>query len=199
MPKRLMYGYDALPSDLIKDRGPVSAAFLRLGIHDFRRAGQYVRDLPYGRNAASSDMLAVLNEGRGTCSTKHALLKTLAGEQGLPIRLMLGIYEMNARNTPGIGHLLQEHHLLCMPEAHCYLVHQDRRIDVTRNLDDQESEPICALLIEEEITTEQIGEYKRRWHQAFIRRWLHQRNLVEFDLAKLWRIREECIAVLSRV
>src|SRR5215471_3539690 len=101
----LTYGYDALPSDPIRDRGRVSAAFLGLLIDDFRRAAQYVRDLPYGRNAATSDMLAVLNERKGTCSTKHALLKALADEQGLPIRLMLGIYEMNARNTPGIGHV----------------------------------------------------------------------------------------------
>jgi Transglutaminase-like superfamily len=154
------YGDDVLPGDPIRDRGPVSAAFLGLRIDDFRRAAQYVRDLPYGRNAAASDMLAVLNERKGTCSTKHALLKALAGEQGLPIRLMLGIYEMDARNTPGIGHVLEEHHLPCIPEAHCYLVHQERRIDVTRNLDEREFEPIAAFLIEEEITTEQISEYK---------------------------------------
>jgi hypothetical protein len=143
-------------------------------------------------------MLGVLNERKGTCSTKHALLKALASEQGLPIRLMLGIYEMNVRNTPLVGLVLEEYHLPCIPEAHCYLVHQGRRIDVTRNLDDQESEPISAFLVEEEITTEQIGEYKRRWHQAFMRQWLHQRNLLDFDADQLWRIREECIAALSR-
>src|SRR5215469_14158054 len=193
------YGYDALPGDPIRDRGPVSAAFLGLRIDDFRGAARYVGDLPYGRNAAASDMLAVLNERKGTCSTKHGLLKALAGEQGLPIRLMLGIYEMNARNTPGIGHALEEHHLPCIPEAHCYLVHQGRRIDVTRNLDGQESEPIGAFLIEEEITTEQIGEYKRRWHRAFMGQWLQRRALVDRDLDQLWRIREECIAALSRI
>jgi hypothetical protein len=197
MTKTLMYAYDALPTDPVKHRGPVSAAFLGLRIDDFRRAGQCVRDLPYGRNAATSDILAVLNERKGTCSTKHALLKALASEQGLPIRLMLGIYEMNARNTPGIGLVLEEYHLLCIPEAHCYLVHQGRRIDVTRNLDDQESEPISAFLVEEEITTEQIGEYKRRWHQAFMRKWLDRRNLLDLDVVQLWRIREECIAALS--
>ena len=195
----LTYGYDALPGDPIRDRGPVSAAFLGLRIDDFRGAARYVRDLPYGRNAATSDMLAVLNEGKGTCSTKHALLKALAGEQALPIRLMLGIYEMNARNTPGIGHVLEEHHLPCIPEAHCYLVHGDRRIDVTRNLDDRELEPIAAFLIEEEITTEQIGEYKRRWHRAFMRQWLDRQALLDFDSIQLWRLREECVAALSRI
>ena len=195
----LTHGYDALPSDPIRDRGRVSAAFLGLRIDDFRGAAQYVRDLPYGRNVATSDILAVLNERRGTCSTKHALLKALADEQGLPIRLMLGIYVMNARNTPGIGRVLEEHHLPCMPEAHCYLVHQDRRIDMTRNLDDRDSEPIARFLIEEEITTEQIGEYKRSRHRAFMRQWLHRRASLDFDLDQLWRIREQCIAALSRI
>jgi hypothetical protein len=143
-------------------------------------------------------MLAVLNEGKGTCSTKHAL-KALANEQGLPIRPMLGIYEMNAHNTPGIGQVLEEHQLPSIPEAHCYLVRQDRRIDVTRNLNDQEAEPISAFLIEEEITTEQIGEYKRRWHQAFMPQWLDRQALLDFDPVQLWRIREECIAALSRI
>ena len=146
-----------------------------------------------------NDILAVLNERRGPCSTKHALLKALADEQGLPIRLMLGIYEMNARNTPGIGRVLEAHHLPCIPEAHCYLVYQDRRIDLTRNLDDRDSEPIAPFLIEEEIGTEQIREYKRRWHQAFMRQWLHRRSVIDFDLDQLWRIREECIAALSRI
>jgi hypothetical protein len=49
----------------------------------------------------------MLNERKGTCSTKHALLKAFAGEQGLPIPLMLGIYEMDARNIPGIGPYLK--------------------------------------------------------------------------------------------
>jgi hypothetical protein len=72
-----------------------------------------------------------------------------------------------------------------IPEAHCYLVYQDRRIDLTRNLDDRDSEPIAPFLIEEEIGTEQIREYKRRWHQAFMRQWLHRRSVIDFDLDQL--------------
>ena len=72
-----------------------------------------------------------------------------------------------------------------IPEAHCYLVYQDRRIDLTRNLDDRDSEPIARFLIEEEITTEQIGEYKRSRHRAFMRQWLHRRSVIDFDLDQL--------------
>ena len=77
-------------------------AALIWGVSQNIQASAQIRTLkwPYGRNVATSDMLAVLNERKGTCGTKHALLKSLATERALPIRLMLGIYEMNARNTP---------------------------------------------------------------------------------------------------
>ena len=35
--------------------------------------------------------------------------------------------------------------------------------------------------------------------QAFMRLWLHRRNSLDLDVVQLWRIREECIAVLSRI
>jgi hypothetical protein len=58
-----------------------------------------VRSLPYGRNSDHSDWRLVLGEGRGTCSTKHALLADLARENRRHVALMLGIYEMDEDNT----------------------------------------------------------------------------------------------------
>ncbi|HWO29322.1 MAG TPA: hypothetical protein VNO32_11045 [Candidatus Acidoferrum sp.] len=79
----------------------VTTAFLGIAKTDLRTAAQYVCGLPYGRNSDPSDPVIVLAEQRGTCSTKHALLRRLAIEQGLDIALVLGIYEMTERNTPG--------------------------------------------------------------------------------------------------
>ena len=72
----------------------VSTAFLKLATSDLRAAGQQVCELPYGRNSNPDDPLTVLTEQRGTCSTKHALLRRLAIEQRIDLVLMLGIYEM---------------------------------------------------------------------------------------------------------
>jgi len=55
--------------------------------------------------------MAVHTEGRGTCTTKHALLAELATEQRLPVALVLGIYLMNERNTPSVGSVLARHGL----------------------------------------------------------------------------------------
>ena len=38
---------------------------------------------------------SVLSAGKGTCSTKHALLAAVASEQNIPVALTLGIYEMH--------------------------------------------------------------------------------------------------------
>ena len=191
-----MHACNMLPSNPIERRGPASVALLELGTGHYRAAAEYVRDLPYGRNRHANDPLIVLREQKGTCSTKHALLRMLASEQNLPIRLMLGIYEMDERNTPGIGTVLKEYGVSCVPEAHCYLVYRGLRIDATRNVHDS-SEPIGVFLIEQEITPDQVTEYKRRWHQQFLQQWLRERPRLGLDLNQLWQIREACIASLS--
>jgi hypothetical protein len=42
---------------------------------------------------------------------------------------MLGIYEMHERNTPGVGAVLEREGLSGIPEAHCYLVVNQRRTE----------------------------------------------------------------------
>ena len=90
-----MYSWEAFePLDLMPP-GPVTEAFLRAGMHDLRATARFVQLLPYGRNTNPKDPFAVLVEARGTCSTKHALLRRLAIEQSIAIALVLGVYEMS--------------------------------------------------------------------------------------------------------
>ena len=50
----------------------------------------------------------------------------------LPVALVLGVFEMEGANTPGVGAVLRDHGLRCVPEAHCYLAHEGARVDLTR-------------------------------------------------------------------
>jgi len=60
--------------------------------------------LPYGRTANRTDLSLVISEQKGTCSSKHALLKEVADLNGIKgIDLIIGIYKMSEANTPGIG------------------------------------------------------------------------------------------------
>jgi hypothetical protein len=177
----------------------VSTAFLSLAKADLRAAGQHLCELPYGRNRYPGDPLAVLTERRGTCSTKHALLRRLAIEQGINLVLVLGIYEMNERNTPGVGSVLQGHGLKSIPEAHCYARVGDKRIDVTRQRARGEAEPISHFRHEEEIDPSQITIYKIGVHKSFLHQWITVTpGLGGLTLTCIWAIREECIAALSQ-
>lgn len=194
-----MHSWDVLDPIALKPDGNISVAFIQAGAHDYRAAARFVSRLPYGRNTIVSDPLIVIRESRGTCSTKHALLRRLATEQGVDVALVLGIYEMNERNTPGIGPVLKRHELATLPEAHCYLRFRGNRIDVTREIDADPPETSAQFLHEEDITPEQIGDYKRTLYRQFLRRWIVETGTASGrDLDELWRIREECIAALSR-
>ncbi|HEY4764300.1 MAG TPA: hypothetical protein VIH75_11525 [Candidatus Sulfotelmatobacter sp.] len=162
----MMHSWEALDANAFRSNGPITSAFLQLGKRDFRSAGQYIQALPYGRNMHPSDHLIVLTEKRGTCSTKHALVRRLAIEQKADIALVLGIYEMTEQNTPGVGDVLGKYGLATLPEAHCYLRTAGKRIDVTRTARRAPAEPIRRFLHEEEIDPTQITNYQRRTPQA---------------------------------
>ena len=191
-----MQSWNALPDRRLIRGGEVSAEFLAHRVDDYRAAAHYISQLPYGRNADRANFRLVLDEGRGTCSTKHALLAALALEQGLAVQLTLGIYEMHELNTPGVGAVLDKYGLAFVPEAHCYLTYDSIRIDVTRG-SITPAEPIARFLHEETISPAQIGAYKVEMHKKFIREWnaleAHCRSWEE-----IWKIREECIAALSQ-
>lgn len=179
-----------LPDFRLKASGRLGSRFRSFGIGDFRQAAAHVRDLPYGRNSDRSDWGLVLAEGRGTCSTKHALLAALAREHGADVELRLGIYLMDGKNTPGAAGALDAVGLAALPEAHCYLAHRSERVDVTG----VESSGIEGFLHEEAIEPGQIGAYKVGAHRDFLRTWAAERGL---DPDHVWRVREGCIAALS--
>jgi hypothetical protein len=187
---------DRLADRALRGDGPLTRRFRALGAPDFAAAARHVWRLPYGRITERMRFGLVLDEGRGTCTTKHALLAELAREQAIEVQLTLAIYEMSERNTPGVGTVLARHGLECIPEAHCFLRHEGARIDVTGV--PAGAEPIERLLHEEPITIAQIGDYKIARHRQFLADWLARRpEGGRLDLEEAWRIREACIAALG--
>jgi hypothetical protein len=193
-PALLTGDVDALPDVAIIAAAPASAAFRARGVHDLRAAAGHLRDLPYGRITDRARPGLVLEEERGTCTTKHALLSELAAEQGVDVGLRLGLYAMSEANTPGVGAVLARHGLSDIPEAHCYVLWQGQRIDVTRAV--TATEPISRFLHEERIDPPQIGAYKVEMHRRFLAEWLLRAH-PELTLEAAWRIREACIDALS--
>src|SRR5580704_4536411 len=193
-----MLSWDALDPFRFASAGAVTAAFVGVAKADLRSAAQYVARLPYGRNSDPEDPLIVLAEQRGTCSTKHALLRRLAIEQGLPMALVVGLYEMTERNTPGIEPVLRRYGLTSLLEAHCYLCAGGNRIDVTKEPSNDQAEPIGHFLYEEEIDPEQITRYETGLHRKFLKEWMAgDDRLRGLSFDRVWSIRQECIESLS--
>lgn len=156
-----------------------------------------IRKLPYGRNRNREDFGLVVTEQQGTCSSKHALLKKMADLNGIEnVKLIIGMYKMNHINTPKIGSLLMDRGLTFVPEAHCYLKIDNRRIDITA-VDSEIGELMDDVLVEKEIEAEQVTEFKVLYHKDYLKTWLKQQNL-KITFEALWELREQCIERLSK-
>src|SRR6478609_6372821 len=112
--------------------GIVSNECIQRNLHSFSAAATFIKGLPYGRNADKLNLTTVFADNCGTCSTKHALLKLLAEENGFDgLQLTMGLFKMNGSNTPEIAKRLLANGLEYIPEAHCYLKYNDKIMDFT--------------------------------------------------------------------
>jgi hypothetical protein len=185
-----------VPRDGIQPSGSLSFLFLQKGIHTFQQATEYIRGLPFKRNTDKSDPLCVLNDGFGTCGTKHATLRRLAEEQGLmDVDLVIGIFKMSAHNMPELTGLLEKESLPYIPEAHCYLRIKGKILDCMNtsfNIGEYEEE----IIVERIISPEQITDLKVQFHQAFLKNW-KQVCQIEQTFEEIWALREKCIRYLE--
>ena len=178
----------------LNSRQTLSKTFLELGIQTFSEAINFVKNLPYGRNSNRQDFTLVLKEQKGTCSSKHALLKSLANEnQYFEVKLMLGIFKMSGKNTPMINPILEKYNIEFIPEAHNYLKIDNEIFDCT-TANSSEINFKNDLIQEIEIQPKQVIQFKIDYHQNFLRNWCKENN---YNFDEVWKIREECISALS--
>ncbi len=182
-----------IPNRDINAQGHVCRPFFKKNILTFWDAIEYVHQLPYGRTRNREIYLQVLEDGKGVCSNKHALIAALAEELGIPLQLYMGIYFMTSKNTPQITPILEHYHLEAIPEAHCYLRHDDYSLDITFP-----NSTVFSLNVDLEremtITPQQIGLFKVEKHKAFIKSWIKDRPDLSTDF--IWNAREEWIEKL---
>lgn len=175
-----------LATDLVK----------QIGLKTLHEVAHWVWRLPYGRTSDRSNYLLLPQELRGACSGKHAFLAKVAEETDVALRLHIGIFMMNRENTPQIKATLDEVALLAIPEAHCFLKYKESNYDFTRYTKEKSPELNASFLVEQEISPEQIGEYKVNYHRNWLRNWAIETNQsLSFD--ELWSLRERCILALS--
>jgi len=175
-----------------------SSAFRELGIHDFHSACLYLQQLPYGRNANRHDFLLTLSEGKGTCSSKHAILAYLADENGQKeVELIVGIFLMSAETHPKLTNFFSDKSYDVIPEAHCYLRYQGERFDYTDS--SNALDRIASRIIREQrAEPQQLVEWKPMIHKHYMEGWLKRNPKIEISIENLWKEREVAIEILSK-
>ena len=183
----------------ICDRGVLSARLLEEGTHNFHQAIKHMSQLPYGRISDNKDLSLILTEKRGTYTTKHAFLVKLARENNVrELKLTLTVIHMHESHTAGVNTLLSRYSLPTFPEARGYLKYDGHLFDVCSGTALNESFA-DYLIAEIDIEPQQIGRFKTKYHQNFIKNWLQIEKLHNrWTAEEIWKIREECIHEMSR-
>ncbi len=126
-----MDSYDKLPDSEIKSVGEFSIKFLDLGIKTFRGACDYVHKIDYGYNTNYEDKMILFKENRGSCTSKHAVIASLAQELGIPLYKHVCVYKFTEEITTGVNEILEEFKIPYVPMAHCFLVYKNYQFDLT--------------------------------------------------------------------
>lgn len=189
---------EVFPDTKILQKGPVSDEFLRIGIDSFAGACRYVHKLPYGYNSDRDDLMILFKQGMGTCTTKHAIIATLAQELSLPIVKHIGIYEMTEEIVTGTEAILEDYDLPYVPMVHCYLSYEPFRVDLTEGNQNGKKRSIDRFLYTEGVTPALSAKdeyllYRKALKDCILLR----KELGTTDIKRILHAREQGIKLLK--
>ena len=139
------------PEKSLSSAGTISHKFLSLGISSFIDACRYVHELPYGYNSDRDDLMILFKENKGTCTTKHAVISTLAIELNLPIEKHVGIYAMTEDIVTGSKEILEKYNLPYIPMIHCFLVYGEYKVDLSEGNNNGKNRSIEEFLFTQRV------------------------------------------------
>ena len=193
-----MHPYTILPDSEIKSGNIISDTFLSLGIRSFLEACRYVHQLPYGYNSDRDDLMILFKEKMGTCSTKHAVIASLAAELGLPITRGVGIYPMTEAVVTGTDKILAEYSLPYVPMIHCFLEYGSYRVDLTEGNRNGKNRPIGEFLLSDRVAAtisakDEYLIYRKALSEVILKR----AELRGVDIKRILHAREEGLKLLK--
>lgn len=194
-----MDSLEIFPEKPLLGGSPIEDRFISLGIRDFLAACRYVNELPYGYNSDRDDLMILFKEKKGTCTTKHAVIATLAEELGLPVEKNIGIYAMTEEIVTGTDRILADYRLPYLPMVHCFLGYGDHRVDLTEGNDNGKNKPLDDFLYTEKVKPNITGkdEYLL-YRRALKEHILFRPEMDGVDLRTILHAREEGLGVLKK-
>ncbi|MBN2157151.1 MAG: hypothetical protein JW776_13990 [Candidatus Lokiarchaeota archaeon] len=195
-----MDSYDLLPDAPIPSNGgEISKKFLELGITSLKNAILYVHNLEYGYNADMDNKWILFKEKKGSCTTKHGVIASLAQELTISIHKYVGVYKFTENVCKGAGSITKKYNIPYIPMVHCFLGYSDYQFDLTEgNLNGKEHS------IEEFIETKQVNPFITRkeeynWYKQVVRaKVLSSPEMKGVSQRIILKAREEAIDLLHR-
>ncbi len=178
--------------------GIISKTFLEMKIHSFHAACAYVHHLPYGYNADRDDLMSLFDDGKGTCTTKHAVIATLASELELPVGKRVGIYAMTEELVTGTASIIHRYTLPYIPMVHCYLSDESHRVDLTQGNANGKNGPIDDFLYTEPVTANISAKDEYLLYRNALKDSILERDeLRAVQIKTVLQAREEGLALLK--
>jgi hypothetical protein len=193
-----MDAYTLLPNKTITHAGTISNHFLSFGINKFLDACHYVHKLPYGYNSDRDDLMILFKEKMGSCTTKHAVIATLAAELDLPINKLIGVYPMNEAIVTGTNKILNKYDLPYVPMIHCFLKYTDHWVDLTEGNQNGKNRPIDFFFYTQKVQPNISAKQEYLlYRQALKDCILSREELKGADIKRILHAREEGLELLK--
>ncbi len=192
-----MKKHTVFPNKPIEKAGLIAQTFLDLGIKDFQSACRYVYELPYGYNSNRDDVMILFKEKMGSCTTKHAVIGTLAAELNLKIVKNIGIYAMTEEIVSGTGKILDRYNLPYLPMVHCFLVYQDHCVDLSEGNRNGKNGPIDNFLFNSKVAANISGKDEYLIYRQVLKDFVILRQEMKgVSLKTILKAREEGLTLL---
>ncbi|HZX10486.1 MAG TPA: hypothetical protein VFG01_06005, partial [Acidobacteriota bacterium] len=173
--------------------------FLSLGINRFINACRYVHELPYGYNTNRDDLMVLFKENKGTCTTKHAVIATLAVELNLPIEKNVGIYAMTKEIVTGTDEILKKFNLPYVPMVHCFLVYGEYRVDLSEGNNNGKNRSIEEFLYSQWVEPNISAKAEYLIYRNALKDHILKRKEMEgVEILKILHAREEGLHLLKK-
>jgi hypothetical protein len=193
-----MEPYTVFPSKAIISAGAISKHFLSYGIKNFLDACDYVHNLPYGYNSDRDDLMILFKEKMGSCTTKHAVIATLAAELDLPINKSIGIYPMTEVIVTGTSKILNKYDLPFVPMIHCFLEYGKHRVDLTEGNHNGKNQSVDNMFYTEKVQPNISAKQEYLiYRQALKEHILSRQELQGVDIKYILHAREEGLELLK--
>ena len=195
-----MDSFDLLPdASLTLEKGEFSQKFIELGVSSFKEACRYVHHLEYGYNSDKDNKWILFKELKGSCTTKHAVIATLAQELGIPLHKHIGVYKFAEDICVGANKITKKYSIPYVPMVHCFLVYKKHRFDLTEGNFNGKKTSIEEFIHEQEVIPfiTRLDEYNlyKDVVDKFVLHSVEMKGIIKHTILKA---REEAIILLHK-